>query len=96
MTFIRECTSKRTINKSAHILSTTGLVNSYNTTSEARDCRLDGKLDLATGREPVRLIMVYYLNELISFGVAGFRVDAASNIWPLVSAHTHTHTNYNI
>ncbi|KAK3879151.1 hypothetical protein Pcinc_016259 [Petrolisthes cinctipes] len=62
--------------------SSNGLVNSYNTTSEARDCRLDGKLDLSTGREPVRLIMVYYLNELIAFGVAGFRMDAASNIWP--------------
>lgn len=63
----------------------TGIVESFDNADEARTCRLEGKLDLATNKEPVQLIIAFYLNELVSFGVAGFRIDAASNIWPEVS-----------
>ncbi|KAK8385678.1 hypothetical protein O3P69_016451 [Scylla paramamosain] len=59
-----------------------GMVSSYSDPSEVRDCRLEGRLDLATGKHPLQLIIAYYLNELLSYGVVGFRIDAASNIWP--------------
>lgn len=41
-----------------------------------------GLPDLATGNEYVRERLIHYLNNLISLGVAGFRIDAAKHIWP--------------
>jgi hypothetical protein len=54
-----------------------------NSAVNVRNCRLEGLLDLnqAPGSWVASQI-VYYLNQLVGIGVAGFRVDAATNMWP--------------
>ncbi|MDQ2077208.1 alpha amylase C-terminal domain-containing protein [Marinimicrobium sp. ABcell2] len=47
-----------------------------------RNCRLVGLPDLATGSEYVRSTMAAYLNDLISIGVKGFRIDASKHMTP--------------
>jgi len=47
-----------------------------------KTCRLVGLLDLDQGKDYTRGKIRDYLNALISFGVAGFRVDAAKHMWP--------------
>ena len=54
----------------------------YNDTVQVRNCRLVGLRDLKGDRGWVRRRIVGYLNELIDWGVAGFRVDAAKHMWP--------------
>ena len=49
---------------------------------QVRTCLLSGLLDLNQGNSNVRTQIREYLNNLISMGVAGFRVDAAKSIWP--------------
>lgn len=49
---------------------------------QVRNCKLSGLNDLHQGSENVREKIVEYLNKLISWGVAGFRVDAAKHMWP--------------
>ena len=38
--------------------------------------------DLAHGSDYVRQKLADFMNNLISIGVAGFRVDAAKHMWP--------------
>ncbi|XP_018917983.2 alpha-amylase-related protein [Bemisia tabaci] len=47
-----------------------------------RNCELSGLQDVDQSQEYVRGKIVEYLNKLISYGVAGFRVDAAMHMWP--------------
>lgn len=54
------------------------LIKNLSNAFEIRNCRLAGLPDLNQGKESVRSKIVEFLNELISFGVAGFRVDAVS------------------
>lgn len=49
---------------------------------QVRNCKLSGLHDLDLGQEYVRNKIAEYLNTLISYGVAGFRVDAAKHMWP--------------
>lgn len=51
-------------------------------TSQVRDCRLSGLLDLALEKDYVRSKVAEYMNHLIDIGVAGFRIDAAKHMWP--------------
>ena len=44
------------------------------------DCELVGLSDLRTESDSVRTTIAGYLNKLMSYGVAGFRVDAAKHI----------------
>ena len=44
------------------------------------DCELVGLSDLRTESESVRTTIASYLNKLLSYGVEGFRVDAAKHI----------------
>lgn len=39
--------------------------------------------DLDQSNEWVRQKIVDFMNKLISFGVAGFRIDAAKHMWPV-------------
>lgn len=57
-------------------------INDYNNVYEVRDCELVGLPDLNQSNEWVRERIVDFLNDLISVGVAGFRVDAAKHMWP--------------
>jgi len=49
---------------------------------QLRNCRLLGLNDINQRRANVRDAIVEFLNRLISYGVAGFRVDAAKLMWP--------------
>ena len=47
-----------------------------------RNCRLAGLRDLKGGTTYVRDQVGNYLNKLVGWGVAGFRIDAAKHMWP--------------
>ncbi|GCD48203.1 carbohydrate-binding module family 20 domain-containing protein [Streptomyces paromomycinus] len=47
---------------------------------ESQNCEMGGLPDLDTGEEHVRKTIAGYLNDLLSLGVDGFRVDAAKHI----------------
>ena len=54
----------------------------YNDPEQVRTCELLNLADLNTGSEEVRDTIAAYLNDLISLGVAGFRIDAAKHMAP--------------
>ncbi|GAA3384798.1 alpha-amylase [Cryptosporangium minutisporangium] len=54
----------------------------WNDAWEVHHCELVDLADLATGTEYVRNRVAAYLNDLISLGVDGFRVDAAKHMPP--------------
>ncbi|CAG2103394.1 unnamed protein product [Medioppia subpectinata] len=54
----------------------------YDDPIEARNCQLGGLRDLDQGRDWVRQKQAQLLNKLTSLGVAGFRLDAAKEMWP--------------
>ncbi len=55
-------------------------IENYDDILETTSCMLGGLPDLATEKESVRTKIAAYLNDMISLGVAGFRVDAAKHI----------------
>ncbi|MDM7832201.1 carbohydrate-binding module family 20 domain-containing protein [Cellulomonas edaphi] len=55
-------------------------IASYGDRYQVQNCRLVGLQDLDTGSAYVRQEIADYLNDLISLGVRGFRVDAAKHI----------------
>ncbi|KAM4642679.1 pancreatic alpha-amylase-like [Discoglossus pictus] len=59
-----------------------GNIENYGDKNQVRDCRLVSLLDLALEKDYVRGKIADYLNNLISIGVAGFRLDAAKHMWP--------------
>lgn len=54
----------------------------YNSEEAVRNCELEGLRDLDHGKEYVRQHIAEFLNKLVNFGVAGFRVDACKHMWP--------------
>ncbi|KAG8873343.1 hypothetical protein FRB97_006809 [Tulasnella sp. 331] len=59
--------------------SSNGQVNNYDNATEVQFCELDGLADLATETEYVRSRLAEYVNDLISLGVDGLRLDAAKH-----------------
>ncbi|KAF7365467.1 Alpha-amylase [Mycena venus] len=59
-------------------------VTDYNNITNVRFCELVGLSDLAQEQTNVQDIIAAYLNDLLSLGVAGFRVDAAKHMEPTV------------
>lgn len=55
-------------------------IQDYGDRAQVQDCELVGLADLATGAEPVRARLAAYLNDLLSLGVDGFRIDAAKHL----------------
>lgn len=55
-------------------------ISNYGDRYQVQNCRLVSLQDLRTGSEYVRQEIANYLNDLISLGVRGFRVDAAKHI----------------
>lgn len=55
-------------------------ISNYNDRYQVQNCRLVSLQDLRTGSEYVRGVIAAYLNDLISLGVSGFRIDAAKHI----------------
>lgn len=62
--------------------SADGLVHDVTNPSEVRNCCYDSLTDLDQSQEAVQDVVVAYLNHLIDIGVAGFRVDKATFMWP--------------
>ncbi len=57
-----------------------GQVHNWNDYTEVTHCELLNLADLRTESEHVRDTLAAYLNKLISYGVSGFRVDAAKHV----------------
>ena len=60
--------------------SATGGIEDFNNKQQVFTCELLGLADLRTETDKVRATLAAYLNRLISYGVSGFRVDAAKHI----------------
>ena len=60
--------------------SSTGGIDDFNNLQQVRNCELVGLADLKTESSAVRQTLAAYLNKLLSYGVSGFRVDAAKHI----------------
>ncbi|MEU0740285.1 alpha-amylase family protein [Streptomyces sp. NPDC006134] len=58
----------------------TAQITDYRDRGNVQNCELVGLADLDTGEEYVRRTIAGYLNDLLSLGVDGFRVDAAKHI----------------
>lgn len=56
------------------------LIKNYTNAFEVRNCRLEEMPDLNHSKESVQDKIAEYLNRLISYGVAGFRVDAVKHM----------------
>ncbi|OSP42725.1 glycosidase, partial [Streptomyces sp. 13-12-16] len=57
-------------------------IDNYGDSWNVHHCELSGLPDLDTGEEYVRKTIAGYLNDLLSLGVDGFRIDAAKHIPP--------------
>lgn len=55
-------------------------IDDWNSQTQVQECDLSNLADLKTESEDVRAKIAGYLNKLISYGVDGFRVDAAKHI----------------
>ncbi|RME09795.1 MAG: ATPase [Ardenticatenia bacterium] len=55
-------------------------IQSYSDRYQVQNCELVNLADLNTGSEYVRNTIAAYLNDLVSIGVDGFRIDAAKHI----------------
>ena len=55
-------------------------IQKYSDMAQVQTCELLNLADLATGTEHVRDTVVAYLQDLLSLGVAGFRIDAAKHV----------------
>jgi alpha-amylase len=58
----------------------TAAVSNYQDRANVQNCELVGLADLDTGEEYVRGKIAGYLNDLLSLGVDGFRIDGAKHI----------------
>jgi alpha-amylase len=59
-----------------------GQIHNYGVQADVQECELVGLADLYTEHDNVRTTIAGYLNDLLSLGVDGFRVDAAKHINP--------------
>ncbi|MFJ7099585.1 alpha-amylase [Streptomyces albogriseolus] len=55
-------------------------INNYGDRWNVQNCELVGLADLDTGEDYVRGAIARYMNDLLSLGVDGFRIDAAKHI----------------
>jgi alpha-amylase len=59
-----------------------GQIHNYGSQAEVQECELVGLADLYTEHDYVRGRLAAYLNDLISLGVDGFRLDASKHMNP--------------
>jgi len=57
-------------------------ISNYNDPNDVRNCYLVSLNDLDGGKDYVRGKIADYLNDMVSMGVKGFRVDASKHMWP--------------
>jgi alpha-amylase len=65
---------------SADLDNCTAQISNYQDRFNVQECELVGLADLDTGEEFVRGRIATYMNDLLSLGVDGFRIDAAKHI----------------
>ncbi|MFF3322744.1 carbohydrate-binding module family 20 domain-containing protein [Streptomyces sp. NPDC002889] len=58
----------------------TARISNYQDRADVQNCELVGLADLDTGEEYVRTRIAGYMNDLLSLGVDGFRIDAAKHM----------------
>lgn len=56
------------------------IINDYQNRQEVQECQLSGLPDLSTGSDYVQHTLAGYIDDLISIGVTGFRIDAAKHM----------------
>lgn len=61
-------------------LTDDGQIRNYRDQAQVQTCELVGLSDLRTDSERVQQQILNYLNDLLSLGVAGFRIDAAKHM----------------
>ncbi|KAK7084372.1 Pancreatic alpha-amylase 2a5 [Halocaridina rubra] len=66
----------------ANCNTASGNIENYGDANQVRNCKLVGLNDLNQGSDYVRGKIIEFMNRLIGFGVAGFRVDASKHMWP--------------
>lgn len=57
-------------------------IENYQNITQIRNCELVGLRDIDQSKKHVREILVAYMNKLISYCVAGFRIDGAKHMNP--------------
>ena len=62
-------------------LTDNGQIQNYKDLMQVQTCELLGLSDLDTKSEKVQQTILAYLNDLLSLGVAGFRIDAAKHMF---------------
>lgn len=62
-------------------LTSNGQIQNYKDLGQVQTCELLGLSDLDTASEKVQATLVTFINDLVSLGVAGIRIDAAKHIW---------------
>ena len=62
-------------------LTDNGQIQNYKDLMQVQTCELVGLSDLDTKSEKVQQTILAYLNDLLSLGVAGFRIDAAKHMF---------------
>ncbi|MBO2448816.1 alpha amylase C-terminal domain-containing protein [Actinomadura barringtoniae] len=60
--------------------TSSGGINDWNDATQVQNCELVSLSDLYTQKDEVRAKIATYLNDLVSLGVDGFRVDAAKHV----------------
>ncbi|MFE5257959.1 carbohydrate-binding module family 20 domain-containing protein [Streptomyces coelicoflavus] len=68
------------IYSSSDLDNCTSQINNYGDRFNVQECELVGLADLDTGEDYVRGKIAGYLNDLLSLGVDGFRIDAAKHM----------------
>ena len=61
-------------------ITSNGQIQNYRDLAQVQTCELLGLSDLNTESEKVQQTILGYLNDLLSLGVAGFRIDAAKHM----------------
>ncbi|XP_021949458.1 alpha-amylase 2B [Folsomia candida] len=62
--------------------SKSGDIENYGDEQQVRNCKLLGLNDLDHSKPHVQDMVAGFLNKLVKFGVAGFRIDASKHMWP--------------
>lgn len=57
-------------------------IENYKNLTQIRSCELLGLRDIDQSKPHVRKVLVAYMNKLIDYGVAGFRIDGAKHMDP--------------
>jgi len=57
-------------------------INAWTDIDMVRNCPLVGLIDLDQKVSHVQDMMIEYMNRVIGYGVAGFRIDAGKHMWP--------------